>query len=69
MGDFVRQFLVLAWKNRILKLRNWSVLLLELIPPIVVLLGMWGIITAIKATVTDAIIPSVSSYSSTLTVR
>lgn len=53
---------MLAWKNRLLKLRNWSVLLLELAIPCVVLLGIYGLTAALKATVVDESVPVVPKY-------
>ena len=40
MWDFVAQFNALAWKNYKLKLRAWSVLLLELLVPTLIILAL-----------------------------
>ena len=63
-GHFFTQFKVLAWKNYILKTRNWSILLLELVVPIAVILGMWGLrVGAVKPVKAEVSLPSyVSAY-------
>ncbi len=61
-GQFFTQLKVLAWKNYILKTRNWSILLLELVVPVAVILGMWGLrigaVTPVKVKVSLPSSPS-----------
>ena len=57
-GEFWTQLKVLCWKNRTLKLRHWSTLLLELSLPTIVLLALWGVINVTKPSIIAESIPS-----------
>lgn len=67
-GHFWTQFKVLAWKNRILKLRNWSTLLLELSVPVFIVLALWAVKGVIVASDVKATLPDNYYYSSSLMV-
>ena len=49
-GQFFRQFRVLAWKNALLKVRGWQVLLMELFIPILIIVALGGVKNAIGQT-------------------
>jgi hypothetical protein len=57
-GEFWTQLKVLCWKNRTLKLRHWSTLLLELSLPTIVLLALWGIMNVTKPSIIAESTPS-----------
>ena len=57
-ADFSRQFCALAWKNYKLKIRSWSVLLLELLVPTVIILALGSIKLVIKPVVIDEYVPN-----------
>ena len=49
-AQFFRQFKVLAWKNYLLKIRGWQILLMEIIIPIVIIIALGGVKVAIGQT-------------------
>ena len=59
MWDFVAQFNALAWKNYKLKLRAWSVLLLELLVPTLIILALASIKGLLKPETVLPFYPSV----------
>jgi len=56
-GDFCRQFLVLAWKNRVLKLRAYGTLILELAVPTIIILLIGVLSAQLPARKTSEIVP------------
>jgi hypothetical protein len=63
---FWTQFYALCWKNRVLKLRHWSTLALELALPTIIILALWGVLQVIKPTVSKESIPDRPQYFSYL---
>jgi hypothetical protein len=49
-SQFFRQFRVLAWKNALLKVRGWKVLLLEIGIPLIIIVALGGVKVAIGQT-------------------
>ena len=45
--QFSRQFKVLAWKNYLLKIRGWQILLMELLIPVIIIIALGGVKVAI----------------------
>jgi hypothetical protein len=58
LSDFWVQFVALCWKNRVLKLRHWSTLVLELALPTIIVLALWAVSNIASPTVTPISIPS-----------
>ena len=56
--QYCNQVGTLAWKNRVLKLRNWSTLLLELIVPVLIIYALVVVKQQIKPTTDEANLPS-----------
>ena len=65
-GQFWRQFRVLAWKNALLKVRNWGTLILEIIVPTAIIIALGGVKSAIPSVVVSQSYPTDYSASSTL---
>ena len=62
MADFVRQFNALAWKNYKLKLKAYSVLLLEILVPTLIIYLLSLLKSVITPQQVDVFIPSVAMY-------
>jgi len=57
LKDFGRQFNALAWKNSKLKVRNWTVLLLEIAIPTLIVFALVLIKGSLKPTDYEAVLP------------
>lgn len=64
-GDFFRQLSALAWKNRILKLRYWGTLLLEIVVPTTIIIAIGLLSTVIPPITYDQTFPSSANQIST----
>lgn len=62
MADFARQFNALAWKNYKLKLKAYSVLLLEILVPTLIIYLLSLLKSVITPQQVDVFIPSVAMY-------
>ncbi len=60
--QYCNQVLTLAWKNRVLKLRNWSTLLFELAIPVLIIYALVVVKMQIKPSTDEATLPSEVSY-------
>jgi len=58
LKDFLRQFRALAWKNSKLKVRNWTVLALEILIPTAIIFALSGIKGLLKPTSFEEITPA-----------
>ena len=65
-SDFWVQFSALCWKNRVLKLRHYSILILELALPTIIILALWFISNIVAPTVTKISIPHQANWISYL---
>jgi hypothetical protein len=65
-SQFCRQFKVLAWKNAILKCRNWITLLIEILVPTVIIIALGGVKLAIPANMVSKNYPSTYRSSGSL---
>lgn len=57
VGEFWKQLKVLCWKNAILKLRNWSTLILELLLPVAIILALVAVISVLTPTESISDVP------------
>ena len=58
VGELVTQVRALCWKNRLLKLRNWSTLILELVLPTAIILALLAVKDITKGDDTASSVPS-----------
>ena len=49
-AQFFRQFKVLAWKNFLIKIRGWQILLMEILIPVIIIIALGGVKIAIGQT-------------------
>ena len=72
-AQFFRQFKVLAWKNYLLKIRRWQILLMEILIPIIIIIALGGVKQAIGQTTYSPTYPQnfhdVSSFDNLYTLN